>query len=62
MERDIVLGEDDAPALEYITQIREKLVTSYLNAASKLEQIEKLVFGINSFFLNNGVRPTEQSN
>ena len=60
MERDIILGEDDAAALEYISQIREKLLASYLQAASKLEKIERFVFGVNSFFANNGVRPEEQ--
>ena len=60
MERDIVLGDDDGAALEYISRTREKLLNSFMVAASKLEKIERLAFGNNSFFTNNGVRPEEQ--
>jgi hypothetical protein len=61
LERDILLGADDAAAKRYVSSTRERLIANYLNGISKLEKLEGAMFAANSVFLNNGVHPARDT-
>ena len=61
LERDILLGPDDVAAKEYVSRTRKRLIANYLDGISKLETLERAMFGSNSFFLNNGIHPTQDA-
>jgi len=50
VERDMVLGDNDAVARSYVSATRELLVKNFLLAMGQVEEIERQVFGSNSFF------------
>jgi hypothetical protein len=49
-ERDIVLGDDDDRAHTFVSQVRKRLVNSYLDFFPILESVERTAFGKNSYF------------
>jgi hypothetical protein len=61
LEHDILLGPDDATAKQYVGRTHKRLSTNYLKAISKVETLERRMFGPNSFFLNNGVHATRDT-
>jgi hypothetical protein len=50
MERNILLGPDDARAKQYVDEKRQKLLAKYRKAFAKLDPIERAAFGENSYF------------
>jgi hypothetical protein len=55
LERNIVLGPDEANAWEYIQQTRQRLVENYKLAWKNLEQLERTLYDTNSFFIKNEI-------
>ncbi len=50
-ERDILFGPNEQMAKAYVRRTREKLVRKYRKAFGKLEDLERKIFGDNSYFL-----------
>ena len=50
-QRNMVLGDDDELARQFVGEARGKMVEKFLLAGSRLEEVERRAFGVNSSFV-----------